>query len=164
MSALVQRDWLQAGRRPAVPGSVRELSRHHRDGTDRSGAPPPLPHVFAEEDRPQWLGDRRATTGSGGALGLAHHEPVAVELHLRPVQTLDLGPAQSDVEREGIGHRVARGEGGEQRRRLQVSASSRAVVLSSLTSVMSAPPGGPLSSVPSARVGGQSGERRWRRS
>jgi hypothetical protein len=31
---------------------------------------------------------------------------------------LDLGAAQSYVEREGVGHGVARGEGGEQRRRL----------------------------------------------
>jgi len=33
---------------------------------------PAPPDVFAEQDRPQWLCDRRATTGSSGALRLAH--------------------------------------------------------------------------------------------
>jgi hypothetical protein len=103
VAALVQRDRLEALRRPPPPCSLSDLPQHDRDRADSCALPPPLRHELVQQDRPERLPDRRPAPGAGGALRLAYDETIAIELDVRPVQAPDLSAPKAGVEREGVG-------------------------------------------------------------
>lgn len=111
LAYVCRHSWSVIGSSPAAAQRLRALSAilpEVTDGGHSSPFPRPVSHELAEEDRTQWLGDRRTPTRPRLAPGLPHEEAVAVELDVGPIEALDLRPPEPRVERKRIRNSVGR--------------------------------------------------------